>query len=99
LLTRILKNLYEFNLDSHLLFTDFKLAYDSVNKIHLYENLKEFGDPPPQKKLVNSLKIMLQDSNGTVKIEGQLTEVTDIESSFRQGNALSTVLFNMLLDS
>jgi hypothetical protein len=54
---------------------------------------------PPQKKIVDSIKMMLQDSNGTVKTEGQLTKVSNIEYSFRQGDALSTVLFNMLLDS
>jgi hypothetical protein len=99
LLRCILKKLYEFNLVSYLLFTDFKLAYDSVNIIHLYENLNEFGIPPPQKNIVKSIKMMLQDPIGTVKFEGQLTEVSDIESSFRQGDALSTILFNMLLDS
>jgi len=83
----------------HLLFTDFKLAYDSVNRIYLCENLNEFWIPSTKKKLVNSIKMMLQDSNGTVKTEGQVTEVSDTESSFRQGDALSTILFNMLLDS
>jgi hypothetical protein len=43
--------------------------------------------------------MMLQDSNGIGKTEGQLTEVSDIASSFTQGNALSTISFDMLLDS
>jgi hypothetical protein len=43
------------------------------------------------KSLVNLIKIMLQDSNCKVKIEGQLT--------VKEGNALPTILFNILLES
>jgi hypothetical protein len=78
------------------LFTHFKQAYDSVNIIYLYEILNEFGI---QKKAVNLIKITLQDSNGLAKLEEQLTDASDIERSFRQGDALSTVLFNMVLES
>jgi hypothetical protein len=62
---------YEFNLDSHVLFTHFVQAYDLVNGIYLYESLNEFGI---SKKLVNLIKITLQDSNGKMKTEEQLTE-------------------------
>jgi hypothetical protein len=56
----ILEKLYELNLDLHLLFIDFKQAYDTINnRTHLYEVLKEFGTP---KKLVNLSKVTLQDS-------------------------------------
>jgi len=41
---------------------------------------------------------MLQDSNRKVKIQGQLTETFGIERGLRQGDALSTTLFNMALD-
>jgi ERCC4-type nuclease len=57
----ILEKLYELNLYLHLLFIDFKQAYDTINRTHLYEILKEFGTP---KKLVNLSKMTLQDSKG-----------------------------------
>jgi hypothetical protein len=38
---------------------------------------------------------MLQDSNGKVKIQGQPTEAFGIEIGLRQGEALSTTLFNI----
>jgi len=57
----ILAKLYELNLDLHLLFIDFKQAYDTINRTHLYEILKGFEIP---KKLVNLSKMTLQDSRG-----------------------------------
>ena len=55
ILKRVLEKFYELNLHLHLLFTDFKQAYEA----NLYEILKEFGIP---KKLVNLIKMMFQDS-------------------------------------
>jgi hypothetical protein len=40
----------------------------------------------------------LKDSNGKVKIEGQPTETFGIEIDLRQGDALSTTLFNNILE-
>jgi hypothetical protein len=56
----------------NLLLIDFKQAYDSINRIYLHEILKEFGIPP---KLVKSIKMMLQDSNGKLKTQGQLPSI------------------------
>jgi hypothetical protein len=41
----ILETFYEFNLDLHLLFVDFKQACSSINRIYLYEILKEYVIP------------------------------------------------------
>jgi hypothetical protein len=40
---------------------------------------------------------MLQDSNRKMKIQGKLTAVFGIERGWRQGDALSTALFNIVL--
>jgi len=40
--------------------------------------------------------MMLQDSNGKVKILGQMTEAFGIQRGLRQGDALSTTLFNIV---
>jgi hypothetical protein len=61
----------------------------------LYEILKEFGIP---KILVNFIKTTLQDSSRKVKIQGQLTKMFGIERGFRQGDALSTTLFTIVLE-
>jgi len=81
---------YELNVGLHFISIDFKQAYDSINRTYLYESLREFGIP---KKLV-----MLQDSDGKVKIQGQLTEVFGIERDLGHGDSLSTTRFSMLLE-
>jgi len=42
--------------------------------------------------------MMSQDSNRKVKIQGQLTETFGIEKGLRQGDALSTTMFNTVLE-
>ena len=44
------------------------------------------------KKLVNLIRMKFMDSNGKVKTQGQ------IERGLRQGGALSTTLFNIVLE-
>ena len=41
---------------------------------------------------------MMQDSNREVKIQGQLTKASGMETGFSQGDALSTTLFNTALE-
>ena len=95
MLQYIPEKVYELNIDLHLSSVDFKQACDSINRTYLYESLKEFGIP---KKLVKLIKMMLQDSDGKVKIQGQLTEVFGIERDLGQGDSLSTAQFSMLLE-
>jgi len=47
---------------------------------------------------VNLIKTTLKNSNGKAKIQGKLTEVFNIERVLRQGDALSRILFNILLE-
>lgn len=61
----ILEKYCELNRDLHLFFIDFKQAYDSINITCSYNILKESGIP---KKLINLIKVMLQDSDRKAKI-------------------------------
>jgi len=65
----------------HLLFIDFKQACDSVNRTYLSEILKELREP---KKLVNLLRMTLQDSNGKVKLQVQMSETFGTERGLRK---------------
>ena len=58
-------------------------TYGSTNTTYLHEISKEFGI---RKKLVNLIKMTSQDSNGKVKIQGQMTEAFGTEIGLRQGD-------------
>ena len=94
MLSCVLEKFYELNLELHLLFIDFKQVYNSINRTYLYEILKELVIP---EKLANLIKMMLQDSNRKIKILGKWTAAFGIERGWRQGDALSTALFNIVL--
>jgi hypothetical protein len=66
-----------------------------VDRKYLFEVLKEFGIP---KKLVNLIKMALIESNCRVKIQGQLSSNFKVKVGLRQGDALSTILFNIVLE-
>jgi hypothetical protein len=87
LLRCILEIFYELNLDLHLLFIDLKQAYDSINRTYLYEirETKEISE------------LNENDVAGFKWIQGQLNEAFGIERGLRQGDALSTTLFNTVL--
>jgi hypothetical protein len=50
------------------------------------------------KKSVNLIRINLLDSNGKVKTQGKLTEEIGIKRGLKQGDVLSTTLFNIVLE-
>jgi hypothetical protein len=66
-----------------------------VDRRFLYNTLKEFGIP---NKLVSLIKITLENSKSKVKIQGQMSEVFQVKRGLKQGDALSTVLFNVVLE-
>jgi len=61
----------------------------------VYEILNEFGIP---NELVNLIKVTFQGSNVKVKIPGQLTEAFDMDRGLGQSDAVSTILFNVVLE-
>ena len=64
-LRMILERAYEYKIDIHQLYIDYKQAYDTINRIELVEIMKEFGIPM---KLVRLVKITLVNTNSKVKI-------------------------------
>jgi hypothetical protein len=92
---QILKKKWEHNEAVHQLFTDFKKAYDSVRREALYNILIEFGIP---KKLVRLIKMCLTETYNRVRVGKNLSEMFPIRNGLKQGDALSPLLFNFLLE-
>ena len=83
----ILEIFYELTLDLHILLIYLKKAYDSINRTYLYEiwETKEISE------------LYKNDVAGFKWIQGQLTEAFGKVKCLRQGDALSTTMFNIVL--
>ena len=72
-----------------------KKAYDSVRREVLYNILILFGMPM---KLVRLIKICLTETYGRVRVGKNLSELFPIRNCWKQGDALSPLLFNFVLE-
>jgi hypothetical protein len=92
---QILEKKWEHNEAVHQFFIDFKKAYDSVRREALYNILIEFGIP---KKLSRLIKMCLNETYSRVLVGNNLSEMFPIRNGFKQGDALSQLLFNFGLE-
>ena len=79
----------------HQLFIDFKKAYDSARREVLYNILIEFGIP---KKLVRLVKMCSTETYSRVRVGKNLSDRFPIRNGLKQGDALSPLLFNFVLE-
>ena len=94
LLKQNLEKCYEHNMDVHMLFIDFKQAFDSINRKKIWTALRSFGI---SEKLIRLVKETLTETKGRVRIHNQLTDAFEVTSGVKQGDALSTTVFNIVL--
>jgi hypothetical protein len=90
----ILEKACEYKADIHQLYTDYKQAYDTINRAELVEIMKEFGIPM---KLVRLVKMTLANTNRKVKIQGKLSPSFET-TGLRKEDSLSTLLFNLCME-
>lgn len=86
---------YEYNKPMMLLFIDFQKAYDSLKRKELYKTLSELG---VNDKLIRLITITLTETENRVKINHKLSEKFEVKEGVRQGDPLSSVLFNLALE-
>jgi retron-type reverse transcriptase len=91
----ILEKKWEYKGTVHKLFIDFKKAYDSVKREVLYNVPLEFGIP---KKLVKIIKMYLNETYSKVHVGKLLSDKFPIQNGLKQGDALSPLLFNFVLE-
>lgn len=85
---------YEFQTDLHFIFVDFMQAFDKLNRTAIYITLEKYGVPH---KLIRLVKLSLENTKAKVCVNNKMSELFQINSGVRQGDALSTLLFNITL--
>jgi hypothetical protein len=92
---QIIQKSYEMNQETEHLFIDFKQAYDTIDREELWKIMAEFRFPF---KIIRLLKATMDGVKSCVKIEGRLSDYFDSEIGLRQGDGISTMLFNIALE-
>lgn len=80
----------------HLVFVDFRKAFDSVRHDKLLQIIEEFGLPPEATRLIADL---YQNANGTLQWKGLVTPSFETPVGVRQGCPLSPALFNLYTEA
>ena len=86
------KKILEYNQSAQYLFTDFQKAYDSRDMLQKCK--EEFKIP---KKLINTCKTCEQNTRSAVRVEGTLSSFFENKTGLKQGDFLTSVLFNLAL--
>ncbi|CAG9576128.1 unnamed protein product [Danaus chrysippus] len=76
--------------------SDFKQAFDSVNRHKIFDAMRLLGIPS---KLVRLVEATMCNSKSVVAIQNDISDPFEIRSGVRQGDALSTVVFNLTLEA
>lgn len=94
-LKQIQERSHRLQLPTHLVFIDFKQAYDSIRRYKLYQILREFKIHP---KLIKLIKMTLEKTENKVKVKRMTSRKFRVENGLRQGDPLSAMMFNLVLE-
>lgn len=86
---------YDYDMDLHLLFVDFKQAFDTLNRRKLNKIMKELGIPNKLRRLV---MMTLNKTTAKIRTPDGETESLVVNTGVRQGDAISATLFNLVLE-
>lgn len=94
-LRQIIEKAYEWDIETHHVFIDFKTAYDSVKRVELYNAMQNLGIP---NKLIRLTMMTMKNSVCAIKIQSDISNQFPSATGVRQGDALSCTLFNLVLE-
>lgn len=91
----IIDEALEWQKEIYLGFIDFEKAFDKINRVRLWEIIKEYGIPP---KIIRIIKLLYNNYGAYIENNGSITEKIKIDSGVRQGCVLSPLLFLIATD-
>jgi hypothetical protein len=86
---------YEFGVDLHLVFIDYKQAYDSIDRSELWKGLERLGIPG---MYVNLIKMCREKTICKIRFLQNDSEPFKVKTGLCQGGALSSTLFNLAFE-
>lgn len=95
ILKQLIEKTIEFNKPLFLCFVDLKQAFDKMRLSDVLKNLKERDIDGRCIKVIAELN---RNSNTRIKVKNTLTEVVSVIAGIRQGDSLSSILFNLIID-
>lgn len=94
-LRNIIEQCLEWNAPLHIVFVDFKKAFDSIHRPSLWRILRSYGLP---EKIVCLIKLLYEGFECSVIVDNSLSEWFPVETGVRQGCILSPILFIIAID-
>ena len=93
---QMLEKCQEQNTDVHHLFIDFQAAYDTVWRKEIQSEMHKLGFP---EKLVKLCRFLNNEIYAKVKIGKQLSSEYKVNKGLRQADAITPLLFNVVLET
>ena len=94
-LRHIMEQCEEWKKSLVLNFVDFSRAFDSIHRPSMWKLLKLYGIPD---KIVALIKVMFEGSESCVRVGQEHTDWFEVTTGVRQGDVLSPLLFNIVID-
>jgi sorting nexin-29 len=80
----------------HLLFIDYKQAYNSINREVLWNALITFGIPA---KIVKMIKLCMSKTRCIVRFNHYISDEFEVKTGLQQRDALSPMFFNTAIEN